>query len=176
MTLPDLHKLRIIKYPDPILKRPCRRAELGDDSVAALGARMLELMREAPGVGLAAPQVGLSIQLFVCNPTAEEGHELIVVNPQLTDFRGAEENEEGCLSLPEVTVSMRRATSVVLDAFDPAGHPIHRTGNDLEARIWQHEFDHLYGRLIIDAMSTTDEIANRRAIKQLEEEYAPRRR
>jgi peptide deformylase len=68
-------------------------------------------------------------------------------------------------------VTMRRATKAVMDAFDLTGQPIQRVGHDLEARVWQHEMDHLDGRLIIDNMSATDEIGNRRAIKQLVADY-----
>ncbi len=176
MKLPDPSRLRILLYPDPILKKRAKAVGKFDADIEALARRMLELMHEAKGLGLAAPQVGVGLRLFVCNPTAELGDDLICVNPRLAELSGGEEKEEGCLSIPVVTVTMRRATHVVLEAFDVAGNPFQVTGTDLRARVWQHEIDHLDGRLIIDNMSATDEITNRRAIKQLQDQYRPPRR
>ena len=102
---------------------------------------------------------------------------MFLVNPRIlwtSDERQAA--EEGCLSIPGVTVTKRRSTRTVMEAFDTDGKPFRMTGEDLRARAWQHEFDHLEGRLITDHMSTADEIANRRAVKQLKEEYAAARR
>ena len=183
MKLPSPSRLRIVLYPNPVLKK--RAVDVGKfnaehalsgEWIAALAKRMLELMREAKGVGLAAPQVGVGLRLFVCNPTGEPGDDLICVNPRFIERSGGEEREEGCLSIPGVTVTMRRAMSVVMAAFDVDGKPFQATGTELRARIWQHEMDHLDGRLIIDNMSATDEIANRRAIKQLQDQYRPPRR
>ena len=176
MNLPSPSRLRIVLYPNPVLKK--RAVEVGNFNaeIAALAKRMLELMREAKGVGLAAPQVGVGLRLFVCNPTAEPGDDLICVNPRFTERSGGEEKEEGCLSIPGVSVTMRRATQVVMEAFDVHGRPFQATGTELRARVWQHETDHLDGKLIIDNMSAADEIANRRAIKQLQEQYSPPRR
>lgn len=171
MNPPSLDKLRILHYPSPILSRAAEPVEDFDDTLRALATRMLALMREAKGVGLAAPQVGVGIRLFVCNPTGEEGGDMVCVNPRFTELTGTAEEEEGCLSIPGVTVSIRRATSAVLERRDLEGHVMTQRATDLVARIWQHEADHLDGRLIIDQMSTADEIANRRAIKQLREQY-----
>ena len=171
MVLPDLADLRIVYYPDPLLNRRCAPVEEFGPQLQVLVDRMLELMREGNGVGLAGPQVGLPIRLFVCNPTGEPGDNLVCVNPRFSELTGAAEAEEGCLSLPGVSVNMRRASRAVIEAFDASGRPFRRCGENLSARIWQHESDHLEGRLIIDAMSETDEIANRRAIKQLREDY-----
>jgi len=118
----------------------------------------------------------LSLRLFVCNPTGEPSDDLVCINPRFAELSGAEEKPEGCLSIPDVTVSMRRATHAELQAMDPDGRSFAVTGNELLARIWQHEVDHLDGRLIIDNMSETDEIANRKALKQLEEAHRPRKR
>jgi peptide deformylase len=176
MKLPDPSSLRIVMYPDPFLKKKASAVEEFGDGLAALAARMLELMREAKGVGLAAPQVGVGIRLFVCSETGEAKDDLICVNPRLVELNGADEKPEGCLSIPEVSVTMRRAIGAVIEAFDVRGKPFQIRGTDLCARIWQHEVDHLDGRLITDAMSETDEIANRKALKQLEEQYRRARR
>lgn len=159
--------LRILHYPNPILRQPARTVETFDEGLAELARRMLVLMHELQGVGLAAPQVGVSIRLFVCNPTGEPRDDLVAVNPVLTDLSGAEEKPEGCLSIPGVTVQMRRAFRACLRAQDARGAALELSGEDLRARVWQHETDHLNGVLIIDRMSEADEIANRRALKAL---------
>ena len=172
MRLPDPDKLRIVHYPDPVLKKVCAPVEGFGPELKALANKMLSLMHQAEGAGLAGPQVAIPIRLFVCNPTGEPGDDLVCVNPRFIQLTGAEEKEEGCLSIPGVSVTMRRATHAVMEAWDTDGRLFQRTGRDLEARIWQHEADHLEGRLLTDNMTTTDEIANRRAVRQLEADYA----
>jgi len=167
MVLPRLETLHIICYPDPGLRKKCRPVgEFGGD-LEAVASRMLALMHEVKGVGLAAPQVGLPLRLFVWNTTGDPGDDRIGVNPRLADLVGAEDKEEGCLSIPGVSVTVRRATHAVLQARDCRNQPFELAGENLIARVWQHEIDHLEGRLIIDNMSTADEIANRRVLKQL---------
>ena len=98
-------------------------------------------MYASKGIGLAAPQVGLNIRMFVCNQTAKpaDGEELVFVNPVLSDLVGAEEGEEGCLSLPAVYGPVLRAQTCRIRAYDVSGNPIDREGEDMLARIWQHE-------------------------------------
>ncbi|MCO6438018.1 MAG: peptide deformylase [Phycisphaerae bacterium] len=175
MQLPDLARLSIVKYPAPVLRKRCAPVESFGDDLVRLSERMLGLMVEGKGVGLAAPQVGLSLRLFVCNPGEDPADNLAVVNPEFVELTGAAELEEGCLSIPGVNVKMRRARRAVMRFLDPLGNVHESTAEDLLARIWQHEFDHLEGRLIIDQMSAGDEIANRRAIRQLRDDYAARR-
>jgi len=176
MTKIDPRKLRIARYPDSALKRRAESVEQFGPELKRLADAMFELMRGSKGVGLAAPQVGQPIRLFICNATTQPQDDLICINPTLHDLTGSAEQQEGCLSLPGVTVTMRRATHVVLRAFDVEGRPFERLANGLLARVWQHEIDHLDGRLIIDRMSVADEIANRRALRQLETEFASKRR
>jgi len=171
LRLPDPARLTILNYPDPVLKKRAADVESVDDSIRRLSNRMIELMREAKGIGLAAPQVGISLRLFVCNATGQPGDDLVCINPKFLELTGGEEAEEGCLSIPEVTVRLRRAKDAVMTALDANGEPRHLKGSDLIARIWQHETDHLDGRLIIDHMSSADEIANRKAIKNLRDKY-----
>src|SRR5436190_16022003 len=96
-------ELKIIQYPDPRLKRASAEVGAFNADLRALAQRMLALMREAKGVGLAAPQVGRNVRMFVMNPTGEVGDERIYVNPVLSDPQdGEEESEEGCLSLPDI--------------------------------------------------------------------------
>ena len=165
-------KLKIVHYPDPVLRKKCEPVEQFGPVLERFVDRMFELMRFDEGVGLAAPQVGVLARMFVCNYTGEPGDNKVYINPVLSQLEGAEEKEEGCLSLPEVYAMKRRATSAIISACDVQGQPFTEQVDGLLARIWQHETDHLGGQLIIDHMSTTDEIANRLAVKQLKESFA----
>ncbi|MEE9296148.1 MAG: peptide deformylase [Phycisphaerae bacterium] len=177
MKLPrPLDELRIVHYPDPVLRKKCKPVESFDNQLAALARRMEVLMREAGGLGLAAPQVGVPIRMFICNPTREEDAGVVWVNPVLSDLEGAIEAYEGCLSIPEVSVPKRRAVHAVIDGFDLTGKPMRAQGDELIVRIWQHEMDHVNGVLVIDHMSAAAELANRRIIRQLEADYAAARR
>ncbi len=171
-----LDRLTIVKYPAPVLRQRCQPVEVFGDQLSDLTRRMLQLMHDAKGVGLAAPQVGILIRLFVCSPTGEPGDDGICINPTLTDAEGSAEAIEGCLSIPGVEVSMRRATAITMHAFNPDGSPFEQRGEDLLARVWRHETDHLDGRLIVDNMSEADKIQTRRALKQLREDYNPKRK
>lgn len=165
-----LEKLRIISYPDPRLRQRCKPVERFDAELARLAQRMIELMQEAKGVGLAAPQVGVLTRLFVCKPV-EEAAARAFVNPVLTLGEEEQESEEGCLSIADVTVNVRRATQAQMAAFDLEGRPIKLTGDGFVSRIWQHEADHLDGRLIIERMTEAEKIKNRKLLKELEREY-----
>jgi len=171
----DISALRIIHHPDPRLRKACKPVETFDDTIAGLANRMLKLMHEGKGIGLAAPQVGVLLRLFVCNVTGEPNDDHVYVNPTLTDLQDVIEGDEGCLSIPDVTVSVRRHKSCAMHACDVTGRPFEAVGTDLLARCWQHEYDHLYGRMILDYMSEADKIANRRVLKQLESQYKSRR-
>ncbi len=170
----DLAKLRIVLYPDPVLRERCGPVTEFGPALQALAARMLQLMHAGKGVGLAAPQVGLPLRMFVYNTTGDPADDRVCVNPELTDLEGGVEADEGCLSLPEVTVPMRRAESVTVSARDTEGKEFRISGTDLEARVCQHENDHLNGRLIVDDMPTSAELANRRILKYLKEQYQAR--
>ena len=133
---------------------------------------MFELMRANRGVGLAAPQVGLNIRMFIINPTGEPQDDRVYVNPVLSEAEGSEEAEEGCLSLPNIHVNVDRSKRMRIEAQDLDGHPIDQTETGYIARIWQHEFDHLNGTLLTDRMGTVAKMTNRRILKELEENYA----
>ena len=165
----DTNPLSIIFYPDPRLRQPAESIEPTDPKVRATALHMLQLMHEAKGVGLAAPQVGLGWRLFVTNHTGDPAHDLIYINPVLTDpSSDTESASEGCLSIPGVNVDVRRPRQITIRAYDLDGNDFTINSDQLQARIWQHEFDHLDGNLIIDRMSPLDRLANRKAIKELE--------
>jgi peptide deformylase len=168
----QVDKLRICYWPDPVLKRQADAVPEFTDEVRAVAERMIELMHEARGVGLAGPQVGLSWRLFVANATTLPEDDLVFINPILRDPSDQTvENAEGCLSLPEVTVQVTRPESITIEAYDLDGKPFALEGEELPARIWQHEFDHLEGVLILDRMSPMDRMTNKKVLEELEEDY-----
>lgn len=164
--------LKIILYPDPRLKKMSQRVAQFDENLKALAMRMLELMREARGVGLAAPQVGQNVRLFVMNEAGEAGEDRIYVNPELCEAEGSEPGEEGCLSLPGINVEVVRDKAIRMKAQDLEGNAIEEIASGYRARIWQHEFDHLNGTLLTDRMGSVARLANRKTLKDLEEKYA----
>lgn len=163
--------LKIIYWPDPRLRRLSEPVTVFDERLAALVARMLELMRQDRGVGLAAPQVGENLRLFVMNPTGEEGQDRVYVNPHLSDLEGEEENEEGCLSLPGINATIWRAKSVRMRARDLQGNEFEEVQTGFIPRVWQHETDHLNGTLITDRMGPVARLASRKILKELEEKF-----
>lgn len=165
----DPQNFQIVLYPNPVLRQVAQPVQTVDASIQKICLKMFELMHEAPGVGLAAPQVGLSLRLFVANATGERQDDMAFINPVITVVgRAFEEMEEGCLSLPDIDACIRRPKAVMIEATNINGNRFQVTSDDLPARIWQHENDHLDGVLIIDKMSPIDKMANRKAIKELE--------
>ena len=164
----DVSRFEIVQYPDPVLRMVARPIDPIDDTVRAVAARMFELMHEVEGAGLAAPQVGLAWRMFVSR--ADENHpERVFVNPNTPVLDGdLELRAEGCLSLPDLTVDVRRPAKATMTCLDLDGQSMTVTATGLMARIWQHEHDHLNGVLIIDKMTPMDRIANRKLLKELE--------
>jgi peptide deformylase len=136
----------------------------------------LELMRAEEGIGLAAPQVGVNLRLFVSNISGDPKDDLVFVNPQLTELGEPGDSEEGCLSIPDVRGVVRRYMKCRITAQDLAGRPVDFRAEMLAARCYQHECDHLDGTLIIDRMGEADKIANRKKLKQLETDASTVRR
>jgi len=165
-------ELKIILWPDPRLKKQSQPVVEFDGKLAALAERMFELMRAAKGVGLAAPQVGQNVRMFIMNPTGDPKDDQVYVNPELTEAGGSEEAEEGCLSLPGINVNIVRDKDVRMRARDLVGNPIEQIASGYVARIWQHEFDHLNGIMLTDRMGSVAKLTNRRTLKELEEKFA----
>jgi peptide deformylase len=111
------------------------------------------------------------LRLFVVNPTGEPADARVYVNPELTNPAGEEEEEEGCLSLPEIRTDVLRIKSLRIKALDPRGRPFEEEATGFLARIWQHEFDHLNGTLIIDRMGPLARLKHRKALRELREQY-----
>jgi peptide deformylase len=153
---------RIRQYGDPALRMKSREVESFDDDLQRLVERMTNLMHEAQGVGLAATQIGVLRRVFVF---VHEGEDQAVVNPAITKRSGeTSSDEEGCLSLRDVLVPVERPAQVTIEGFDEKGSPLRLELEEPEARIVQHEVDHLDGVLIIDR---TDDESRRGALARL---------
>jgi peptide deformylase len=159
--------MRLVRqYPDPALRVPATAIADVDDDVRSLVERMADIMRRSHGVGLAAPQIGVLQRVFVYRSGADEPVH-VLINPELSETSDETESDtEGCLSLlgGEVTVSVDRHIRVVARGLDEAGAPIEVEAEGLEARVIQHELDHLDGILIIDRAPKDD---RRAALKEL---------
>jgi peptide deformylase len=167
MTI-DPARLRIVHYPEPVLRIRAKPVPAIDENVRTVVRRMIEIMHDAKGLGLAAPQVGLTWRLFVT--AAHEGSDTdrVFINPRISVInREMIAHEEGCLSLPGIHVEIRRPAGIEITATDLHGEEFTLRSEAFLARVWQHEFDHIEGVLIIDRMSPIDRLATRKALKEL---------
>lgn len=140
---------------DPVLREACRDVEEFDQSLRTLHADMLETMYKAPGVGLAASQIGLSLRFFVYDPARGAGPGALA-NASIVAAEGEVEMEEGCLSIPELWAPRTRPAWVRIRGQNLEGESVELEGEDLLARIFQHETDHLNGILFIDHLPDTE--------------------
>ena len=147
-----MSELPIRTFGDPVLREPARPVEEFDASLRRLAQDMVATMKAAPGVGLAAPQVGRPIRLIVFDVGEEEGGAGALANPTLRNEWGDQVGEEGCLSLPGLYFPVRRHARVQAEAFDLDGRPVTIEAQELLARVLQHEVDHLNGVLFIDRL------------------------
>lgn len=157
----------IVLHPSPVLRAKARPVARIDGEIRDLVAEMREIMGELDGIGLAAPQVGESLRLFVTG--ARDGEPArVFINPVLNASGPVDTCEEGCLSLPDIRGEILRPPQVRITALDLEGNEFTLESTGFMGRVWQHEFDHLEGILIIDRMRPLDRLANRRAIRALE--------
>ena len=147
--------LRILHYPEPLLKRRSQTVTEFDDELRQLAEDMAETMYDAPGVGLAAPQVGVLKRLIVmdCSAKEEPNDLLCAVNPEIIATEGESVEEEGCLSVPGFYANVNRAAKVRMRYQDVAGNVHERDADGLLAICMQHEIDHLEGILFVDRLS-----------------------
>ncbi len=145
----------ILTYGHPVLRRATRPVGNLDGDLDRLIGDMVETMYAAPGVGLAANQVGSLDRVFVANPSEDRDPAklLVLINPELTEAEGEIVAEEGCLSIPDVREEVRRARRVLVRGLDRDGRPVEIEAEGLLARIFQHELDHLNGILFVDRLS-----------------------
>jgi peptide deformylase len=150
-------------FGDPVLRRKAEPVTDFDKELRRLVEDLTDTMLEAPGAGLAAPQIGVGLRVFTWYVDGEVGH---LVNPQLTLSGEMQDGDEGCLSIPGLTYDCRRALSVVAHGFDMHGEPVVIEGSELLARAIQHETDHLDGVLFIDRL---DDAARKAAMREIRE-------
>lgn len=149
----------IVVYGDPVLKKRGKDIKEGEIDVIQLAADMYETMEQAEGIGLAAPQIGKSIRMFVIDASKMEDPEVndfkqIFINPEITNEEGdAWSFEEGCLSIPEIREDIYRQEELTIKYLDENWQPHEETYDGLKARIIQHEYDHIEGRLFTDYLS-----------------------
>jgi peptide deformylase len=146
-------------YPDPVLRNKTSRVERIDSALDRLIEDMVETMHAAPGVGLAANQVGVPLQLAVIDLSSREDEEqrhplLVIINPELIVMEGSVLEEEGCLSIPDYAEKVRRAARVKVRAQDKTGKQFELEAEGLMAKALQHEIDHLNGLLFVDRLSS----------------------
>ncbi len=148
--------LKIVTYGDPILRRPTRPVSEITDALQRLIDEMVVTMYRAPGIGLAANQIGSPLRLFVANPSEQHDPSQLFVflNPEVVAIEGGQSRmNEGCLSIPDVREDVQRARVTVLRGLDRHGRPQEIEGRELLARIFQHEMDHLNGLVFVDRLS-----------------------
>jgi peptide deformylase len=150
-------------FGDPVLTTPAALVTTFDKELRTLVSDLIDTMQDAPGAGLAAPQIGVSLRVFVWNVDEEIGH---LVNPTLDLSDEMQEGDEGCLSFPALSYNTPRALRAVAKGFNMHGEPVIIDGTEFLARALQHETDHLDGVLFIDRLSNID---RKLAMKEIRE-------
>jgi peptide deformylase len=160
----------IVKFPDPILQQPAEPVTVFDAELRKLVDDMFTSMYDAQGIGLAAPQIGVSKRLTVIDLSFQKRPQdkIVLINPEVVEINGKQVEEEGCLSLPEIRDRVVRAAEVKVRAQDADGKPIEVEGTELLARAIQHEIDHLDGILFIFRLSRLKRDLQLRKIRKLQ--------
>jgi peptide deformylase len=163
--------LDIVTYPDGFLKKPTDPVENIDGTIQQIIDNMAETMYHAPGVGLAAIQVGIgkSLLIYDVSPPEQDRSLSVLINPRIVQAEGTQLSEnEGCLSVPDYRSDVKRASSILVEAFDRNEKPVRIEAHDFMAIVLQHEIDHLNGTLFIDRISSLKrQLYTRRIKKQL---------
>jgi peptide deformylase len=149
--------LAVVPYPHPTLRHKSKPVRRVDGELVRIVRDMFAMMYASNGIGLAANQVDLPLRLFIVNLSAkaDEGEELVFINPVLSKPKGNEESEEGCLSFPALFGNVTRPKQITVQAYNLRGEEIRANLNGMLARVVQHEYDHLDGVLFVDRMSPT---------------------
>lgn len=167
--------MKILKYPHPVLRTPAKPVMQISKELNILVGNMLDLMYRHEGLGLAAPQVGVSERVLVMNfagTPAERAQEYVAINPVIIDMsKGYIDDREGCLSFPDLYAKIKRAKKIKVQAYNLKGELYEMVCEELPARVWQHEIDHLDGNLFIDKMGIVGKLHAKKYIKQFEQEY-----
>ena len=165
--------LNILHFPDPRLRTVAQPVETVDDTIRKLADDMLETMYAAPGIGLAATQVNVHKRVIVIDISEDKNQPLYLINPEIIELDGVEEMEEGCLSVPGVYETVRRADQVRIRALGLDGKPFEMEANELLAVCIQHEIDHLDGKLFVDYLSQLKRTRIRKKLEKEQRQSAP---
>lgn len=159
----------IVKFGDPVLEKPAEKVTVFDEELKKLVEDMFESMYAARGVGLAAPQIGISRRIAVVDVTFKEdpNAKVVLINPEIIQKQGRHSQSEGCLSIPDFRENVSRAQAVTIRAQDLSGKLFEKTGDDLLARAFQHETDHLNGKLYLSHISAIKRDLIKRKIRKL---------
>jgi peptide deformylase len=144
--------------PDPVLKQKAKKISRLDPSIQKLIADMIETMHEANGIGLAAPQVGISLRLAVICLPEEDAEDIVLINPEIIKKSGERELDERCLSIPGYSGKVKRAVAVTVKARDENWKEVRLKGGELLAQALEHEIDHLSGILYVDHLESPDKL------------------
>jgi peptide deformylase len=169
-----MSELKLVLYPDPILTAVAAEIDLASRDWQSVGEEMLTLMNEFNGIGLAGPQAGLSDRIFVLNVTGTPDDARICINPEVVDKDGRETAEEGCLSLPGIVGEITRPEWIEVRYTTPDGELVEMEMEGLLGRAFQHELDHLDGILILNKWTPADQMSNKAALQELEQQFADR--
>ncbi len=169
MTQIDVDKCKMTHYPAAVLGRSAEPVEQIDETIHRLVAKMTDIMIENNGVGLAAPQAGVGLRLFIISLDGSRENVRTYINPTVTTAGDLDEKEEGCLSVPGVWTKIRRHMRAKVTATDLEGNEFTEEADGLYARCLQHESDHLDGMTVVNRMGAAAKIAHRRQLKKLSE-------
>lgn len=167
-----MSKHGITKYGSEVLRKVAEPVDEITDEIKKLVDDMLETMYAFEGVGLAAPQIGISKRVIVIdtNPGNLASNPIIMINPKIVESEGQISAEEGCLSVPEIKGDVKRAEKVVVDGLNLDGEKVRIEATDLLARVFQHEIDHLNGKLFIDYLSRLKSQLIKKQLRKIETE------
>ena len=166
-----MEEFRIYKYGEDILKQEAKDIQNINQQIVDLSNSMRQAMYDFRGIGLAAPQIGKSIKLATIDLSSGEDEKefFVLINPYIIEAEGRDEMEEGCLSLPHISLNIQRNTKILLRAITLDGKEFEREYEGFIARVIQHEIDHLNGKLIIDRVSNLKRQLAKREIKKLKQ-------
>ena len=160
---------KILTYPNPVLRQKVETVTSFDDSLKQLASDLAETMYDAPGAGLAANQIGVCLRVAVINvsESEEEKSYLVLVNPEIIEKEGCQVDEEGCLSVIDLTANVERYRKLLIRAQDLNGKILEFPAEDFFARVIQHELDHLKGILFIDHLSSLKRALYKKRLKKV---------
>jgi len=171
----DIEKCRITHYPADVLAGQASPVEKIDDNVRRLVEKMTDIMLKNKGIGLAAPQIGVSLRLFIISLEGNREAVKVYINPTVAPTGELDSVEEGCLSVPGIFTKIRRYKKCKVTATGLDGNQFTEEGEGLLARALQHENDHINGVTIVSRMGQTAKIARRKQLQKLRDEYEKKR-